>query len=160
MELFITIILYLGFIPLIILLFKKKAFDFSEPILPFIWITAIASIYEIFIPNLFRLNASYWFQIYPFLEITGLYFYFFKLFSGRYRLIVNLILVALLLVYSFSFFLWDSETNLKSHSINKSALTICILIGCFNWFKNLFKDMEEESLWKLPDFYFISAVLI
>lgn len=83
MELFVDIALYSGFIPLIILFFKKKAFNFKEPIVPFIWITAIASIYEILNTNVFIVNAAYWFQIYPFLEIIGLYYFFSKVFKEK-----------------------------------------------------------------------------
>lgn len=161
MELFINITLYSGIIPLIILLLKKIAFNFKEPIVPFIWVTAIASAYEILNLGLFEINLSYWFQIYPFLEILGLYFFFFNLFKGKYKLIINLLFIVLLILYCFSFTLWENnETSLQSHSVNKSSITLCVIIGCFIWFRNLVKNMEVENLWKLPDFYFISAILI
>jgi len=161
LELFINITLYSGIIPLIILLLKKIAFNFKEPIVPFIWVTAIASAYEILNLGLFEINLSYWFQIYPFLEILGLYFFFFNLFKGKYKLIINLLFIVLLILYCFSFTLWENnETSLQSHSVNKSSITLCVIIGCFIWFRNLVKNMEVENLWKLPDFYFISAILI
>lgn len=161
MELFINITLYSGIIPLIILLLKKIAFNFKEPIVPFIWVTAIASVYEILNLGFFEINLSYWFQIYPFLEILGLYFFFFNLFKGKYKLIINMLFIVLLILYCFSFTLWENnETSLQSHSVNKSSITLCVIIGCFIWFRNLVKNMEVENLWKSPDFYFISAILI
>lgn len=160
MELFINITLYSGIIPLIILLFKKIAFNFKEPIVPFIWVTAVASLYEILNLELFEINISYWFQIYPFLEILGLYFFFFNIFKGRYKLIINLLLVVLLIIYSCSFLYWNLNMNLQAHSINKSSITLCVIIGCFTWFKNQLKNMEVEKFWNLPNFYFISAIIM
>lgn len=157
MELFVDIILYSGFIPLIILIFKKKALDFKEPIVPFIWITAIASIYEILNTKVFLVNASYWFQIYPLLEIIGLYFFFSKVFKEKHESVIKLFVIILLIIYSSSFLLWNSYINLQSHSLNKSFITLFVLLGCFTWFKNLFKNIEVENLWSLPSFYFISA---
>jgi len=157
LELFVDIILYSGFIPLIILIFKKKALDFKEPIVPFIWITAIASIYEILNTKVFLVNASYWFQIYPLLEIIGLYFFFSKVFKEKHESVIKLFVIILLIIYSSSFLLWNSYINLQSHSLNKSFITLFVLLGCFTWFKNLFKNIEVENLWSLPSFYFISA---
>ena len=156
-------ILYLGIIPLIILLFKKKALDFKEPIVPFIWVTAIASVYEILSPEIFDVISalSYWFQIYPFLEIVGLFFYFSGIFKKKHKTTINLLLFTALVIYCFSFTLWENnETSLQSHSVNKSSITICVLIGCFTWFRNLVKNTEVENLWNLPDFYFMSSILI
>lgn len=157
MELFVDIILFSGFIPLIILVFKKKALDFKEPIVPFIWITAIASIYEILNTKVFLVNAAYWFQIYPLLEIIGLYFFFSKVFKEKHQSIIKLLVIILLIIYSSSFLLWNSYINLQSHSLNKFFITLFVLFGCFTWFKNLFKNIEVENLWSLPNFYFISA---
>lgn len=160
LELFVDIALYSGFIPLIILLFKKKAFNFKEPIVPFIWITAIASIYEILNTNVFIVNAAYWFQIYPFLEIIGLYYFFSKVFKEKHKAVIKLFVIILLIVYSGSFLLWNSYTNLQAHSLNKFFITLFVVLGCFTWLKDLFKNMEIENLWNAPNFYFISAFLI
>lgn len=160
MELFVDITLYSGFIPLIILIFNKKSFDFTEPIVPFIWITAIASIYEILNIKVFLLNAAYWFQIYPLLEIVGLYYFFSKVFKEKHKSVIKLFVIILLIIYSGSFLLWNSYINLQSHSLNKSFITLFVLLGCFTWFKDLFKNIEVENLWSLPNFYFISAFLM
>lgn len=160
MELFAYITVYSGIIPLIVLLLKKIAFNFKEPIVPFIWITAIASIYEIVGTDLLQINTSYWFQIYSFLEIIGLYYFFSKLFKGKYKAIINLLLIALLIIYGISFILWKDNGSLQPHSINSSSLTFAVVLGCVFWFKNLFKDTTEEYLWNTPTFYFIAAVLM
>lgn len=160
MEFFIKITLCSGLIPLIVLLFKNKVFNFKEPIVPLIWITAVASVYELLNTNVYTINASYWFQIYPFLEIVGLYYFFLKLFKGKHKSVINLLLVSVLIIYGFSFIFWDSEMNLQAHSVNKSSITLCILIGCFTWFKDLFKNAVVENIWNRPDYYFIIAIFI
>lgn len=160
MELFVDITLYSGFIPLIILIFNKKSFDFKEPIVPFIWITAIASIYEILNIKVFLINAAYWFQIYPLLEIVGLYYFFSKVFKENHKSVIKLFVIILLIIYSGSFLLWNFYINLQSHSLNKFFITLFVVLGCFTWFKDLFKNIEVENLWSLPNFYFISAFLM
>lgn len=160
MELFENITLYSGIIPLIILLFKKIAFNFKEPIVPFIWITAIASIYEIIGTGFLQINTSYWFQIYSFLEIIGLYYFFSKLSKGKHTVITNLLFIVLLIAYSISFIFWKDNGSLQAHSINSSSITFTVVIGCIFWFKNLFKDITEEYLWNIPTFYFIAAILM
>lgn len=161
MELVIIVTLYSGIIPLIILLFKRIALSFKEPIIPFIWVTAIASVYEIVGTGFMQINTSYWFQIYSFLEIIGLYYFFSKLFKGRYKTVINIFFIFLLAVFCCSLFLWKDNGSLQAHSINKSALTFSVLIACCFWFRDLFKNIEvEENLWNLSTFYFISAVIL
>lgn len=160
METFILIVLLSGIIPLLILFIKKKAFNFSEPILPFIWITAIASVYEIVGTGFLQINISYWFQIYPFLEIIALTYFFLKLFKEKYKLLIYFGLTILLAAYSYSFFLWKDDGSLFSHGLNKTFISIIVILFSTLWFKDLFKTPEEETLWKLPNFYFISAILL
>src|SRR5690606_29513366 len=160
METFILIVLLSGIIPLLILFIKKKAFNFSEPILPFIWITAIASVYEIVGTGFLQINISYWFQIYPFLEIIALTYFFLKLFKEKYKLLIYFGLTILLAAYSYSFFLWKDDGSLFYHGLNKTFISIIVIIFSTLWFKYLFKTLEEETLWKLPNFYFISAILL
>lgn len=160
MEAFINFVLLSGIIPLTIFFVKKKAFDFTQPILPFIWVTAIASLYEIIGTDVLQINTSYWFQIYPFLEISTLYYFFLKLFKGNYRILINLLLIVLLIIYGCSFSLWKDDGSQYSHGLNKTFITITVLICSFLWFKSLFENVSEESLWNLPHFYYISALLL
>jgi len=73
---FLYITLFIGIIPLLILFVKRKAFAFNTPIVPFIWLTALATLYEFIGTGLFQINTAYWFQLYSLLELITLYYFF------------------------------------------------------------------------------------
>lgn len=156
-QIFFYIVLFIGIIPLLVLFLKKRAFDFKEPITPFIWLTAFATLYEFIGTGLLEIKTSYWFQLYSFLEIITLSYLFFKLFQPKYKTAFWVFLVLLLTTYSFSLFFWDENAGLIPKAINEVPLTLFVLTFSFLWFKELFNKMEIQSPWQDTDFYFVSG---
>lgn len=154
---FAYVALFIGIIPLLILFLKKRVFDFKEPIIPFVWLTALATLYEFIGTVLLQIKTSYWFQVYSFLEIVTLSYFFFKLFQPKYKTAFRVFLVLLLTTYGFSFFFWDENAGLIPKAINKIPLTFFVLSFSFLWFKELFKKMEIQNPWQNTDFYFVSG---
>lgn len=154
---FAYVALFIGIIPLLILFLKKRVFDFKEPIIPFVWLTALATLYEFIGTVLLQIKTSYWFQVYSFLEIVTLSYFFFKLFQPKYKTAFRVFLVLLLTTYGFSFFFWDENAGLIPKAINKIPLTLFVLTFSFLWFKELFKKMEIQNPWQNTDFYFVSG---
>src|SRR5690606_26455997 len=68
-SIFLYTALFAGILPLLVLFPKKRAFNISEPIVPFIWLTTIASLYELIGSIILKINVDYWFQIYSLLEL-------------------------------------------------------------------------------------------
>lgn len=134
-----------------ILFVKKKGFDFKEPITPFIWLTALATLYELIGTRLLKLNTTYWFQLYSLLEFIALYYFFFKLFQPKYKTVFRLFLILLVITYFFSFFFWNENSSLIPKAINKTPVTLFVMVFCFICFKNYLGKTEKQS----SVFYFI-----
>lgn len=137
--------------------FKKRAFTFSDPIVPFVWLTFIASIYESFFSILLEINTAYWFQIYPLFEFLAIYFFFNKLFSPLYQKTFRVFLIVSVFLYCLSFFFWHEDEALISSSINKTVITLFVFYFLFIWFRQLFKKMEIPDLMDSSVFYFITG---
>lgn len=143
-----------------VLFIKKRAFNIRESITPFIWLTAFATLYEFIGTGLLEIKTSYWFQLYSFLEIVTLFYFFFKLFKTKYKTTFGIFLVLLVTTYSFSFFYWNENSGLISNAKNKASITFFVLTFSFLWFKELFKKMEIQNPWQNADFYFVSGFLL
>lgn len=159
-QIFFFIALLIGIIPLLILFFYKKALEFNRAITPFIWLTALATIYEFVGTVLLKINTSYWFQVYSFLEVIILYYFFFRLFQTKYKIAFGVFLILLLITYGFSFFLWSKNSGLITKAINKVPITFFVLTFSFLWFKELFYKMEIQNPWQNANFYFVTGFLL
>lgn len=159
-QVFFYTTLFIGIIPLSIVFLKKRPFDFKEPITPFIWLTAFATLYEFIGTGLLEIKTPYWFQLYSFLELVTLFYFFFKLFKTRYKTIFGIFLVLLVITYSFSFFFWNENSSLIPKAINKTPLTLFVLTFSFLWVKELFEKMEIQNPWQNPDFHFVSGLFV
>ena len=159
----------MGVIPLSILFIRRKAFSWNHPIVPFIWLTGIASVYEFIVSYWLEINTSYWFQLYALLSFLALYHFFSKLLKPHPKTNISWFLILFLIVYATSFFFWDDTGKLISSAINRAYITIFIIIFTVIWFKNLFDKLQNytlfdkieiPNLWQSEVFYFISGVFI
>lgn len=152
--------LFIGVVPFLVLTYKNKVFDFKQPIVPFIWVTAIATLYEFIGTVLLQINTAYWFQFYSLLELGSLYYFFYKLIKPQYKRWYQIFLILFILVYIFSFFYWGEYNALVSKTINKTLMTLFVFLSSFLWIKKLFEKMHIPILWKNAEFYFISGLII
>lgn len=159
----------MGLIPLSILFIKNKAFAWNHPIVPFIWLTSLASVYEFIGSYLLEIETSYWFQLYALLSFLALYHFFSRLLKPHFKTIINWFLILFLIVYATSFFFWDDTGMSISSPINRAFITIYIIIFTVIWFKNLFDKLQNydlfgkidiPNLWQSEVFYFISGIFI
>lgn len=157
---FLYTALFAGILPLSVLFFKKRAFVFKEPIIPFIWLTFIAALYEgIGIITSLKVGQNYWNQIYSLLEILAVFYFYFKLFQPRFKMIFLLFFVLLLLIHIISFY-WIDNSSLIAVAVNTTPLTFLVLLGSFWWVRDLFRSDEIQNLLQNPVFYFVSAFYI
>lgn len=150
--------LFIGIIPLLIVLAQKRALNFIEPIIPFIWLTAVATLYEFFGSVMLKINTSYWWQLYSLLEFITLYYFFYKLFGSSYKKTFILFVILLSVTYIISCVFWGEQ--FISTAINRIPLTLFVFTFSFKWFKELFKKMEIINPWQKANFYFVSGLSI
>lgn len=140
-----------------VLFFKKRAFDFKEPITPFIWLTAVATLYEFIGTVLLKINTTYWSQLYSLLEFLALFYFFFKLFKPSYKNLFRIFLILLLIAYCTSFFFWTDKNSFITRAINKVPVTLFVLTFSFFWVRQLFHKMRISDPLQNPGFYFVSG---
>lgn len=133
---------------------------FKEPIVPFIWLTAIATLYELIGTLTLKIPIDYWFQFYSLLEFLTIYYFFYKLFKFTFKKTLKLFLALLVSVYVISLFFLDSNNILISEAINRIPITIFSFTFSFIWFKKLFQKMEIENPLDNSTFYFVSGLAI
>lgn len=168
-----TIVFYtallIGFLPLLLLFLKRKSFDRNHPVVPFIWLTAIATAYELVGTSLLKTNTAYWFQLYPLLSFLSFQYFFSRLLRPFYKTAFRASLILFSITYCISFFYWGENNKLISSAINRSFITIFILTFSLIWFKklfdkldtsNLFEKVDIPNLWQSDLFYFISGIVI
>lgn len=155
-----SILLLTGILPLFLIFLKKKAFDFKQPIVPLLWLTAIATLYELIGTVILKVNATYWFQLYSLLVFCTLYHFFFKLLNRKYKNAFVFFIIGFVATYGTSFFFFDKENVFISTAINEPFITIFVLVFSFLWFRQLFEKVNIPNLWKHPSFYFISGLMI
>lgn len=160
-QVFLYIALFIGIVPFLVLIYKNKVFDFKQPIVPFIWVTAIATLYEYIGTILLQIDTAYWLQFYTLLEFGSLYYFFYRLLIHWYKELYKVFSILFVLIYGLSFFYWIEYGNiLVPNAITNTFLTLFVFIFSFLWVKKLFEKMHIPNLWKNAEFYFISGFVI
>lgn len=152
--------LFIGLCPLLILLYKRKATLFSHPFVPFLVLTAVATVYEYVGSIVLKINTAYWSQVYSLLEILALYYFFYQLFKATHKKTLWSFFILMLAVYLTTLINYTTVDKWLYKSINTVPITVFVLYFSFMWIKNLFQKMEVEHLHKHPDFYFVSGIAI
>ena len=156
---FLYTALFAGILPLSVLFSKKRAFAFKEPIIPFIWITFIATLYELLGSLILKINIDYWYQAYSLVEFLTVFYFYFKLFQPRFKTVFWLFFALLVVIYGISFYCWV-ESSFIALAINTIPLTFLVLFFSFRWVIDLFKSDEIQNLWENPVFYFVAGFYI
>lgn len=150
----------MGVVPLLVLFYKKRAFDKKHPVVPLIWLTALASLYEYIGSIVLQINTNYWFQIYSFLELTAVYYFFYRLLGDSYTRYRTVFLILFVLSYAVSFMYWSPSDKFISLAVNKSAITVFVIMSVFLWFRHISEKGEIMNLWKYDNFYFVFGLLM
>lgn len=157
---FLYIALFAGILPLLVLFSKKRAIAFKESITPFIWLTFIATLYELVGSIILKINIDYWYQVYSLLEFLTVFYFYFKLFQPRFKTIFYFFIFFWTVIYGISFYCWVEYSSFIALAINTIPLTFFVLFFSLRWVRDLFKSDEIQNLWQNPTFYFVAAFYI
>ncbi|MGO4875020.1 hypothetical protein ACEN2P_00330 [Pedobacter psychrotolerans] len=136
------------------MLVEKKTFlSAIKGIVPFLYLTAFASLYECVGTVMLQINTSYWFQIYTLLEFAAIYFYYFQLLGKHYKSSFIISVIVWIIFYGISFFFWDKDHKALSLAINSFSISLFVFFFSFCYFKDLL-DATNIVLWKKPSFFY------
>ena len=130
-----------------------------KPIIPFITLTFVSSLYELFGSLIFGWNVSYWFVFFEILAFLCIYYFYFEILQKQF---LKLFLLTLFLFLGFCFYL-SLNFIIKDFFIVSSYLntftTLFILFFTIIWFRRLILDASIENLLENSTFYFISGFI-
>jgi hypothetical protein len=146
-------------LPLAIALIGRRHKASLKAIYPFLWLSAVAGVYELIGTTYYGLNFRIWFKIYTILEFISLV-YFFTAVAPKIATLLKWILGIFVLTAMATIWIWVYEGDDKTDSILCALETLVVYLGSIFWFRDLFSGSHVESLWQSPDFYFISGFVL
>lgn len=156
------VIMLLGLVPIFLL--KKYNLKNLKPISPFIWLLFIASLEETS-TVLFLLIAKisiltgYWERIYELAEFLTIFFFFITILKPKHLFFFKISITLYITLYVYLLFIWNIDKCKTTSSYLMLLETMFVIAASFLWFKNCFISLEETTLLKTPNFYFISGFL-
>jgi len=156
---YIYIVLIIGFVPAIISIFKEKS-NSLKAVSPFLWLTAFASLYELIISLLLRLDVSFWLIFYEVISFVFLSFFYIKTFNRQFFKIIFSFYCLIIFGLLFFLFLRDKHNNLELQVYTSPIILIMVLVFTFLWFRKIYLAMEIPILFKESSFYYISAFFL
>ena len=153
-------VLITGLVPLILFLVyrNKKSMTKSLIFLPFLILVFLASIYELVVTAILKVDSSVWFRIYPLLEFFTLTWVFNRLFQGKYRF-WYLSFAGIFTFIWFVFFTDASSSFLQNEGVLNLLVLILVLSSCVIWFNKKIR-FESENIIVDPLFYFWVGLLL
>ena len=150
-----------GLVPfLIFLVFKNNISKKIKAITPFLVLAFISSIYEFVFTILMKWDGSNWFIIYCVISFFVVFYYFSTILKNFNRLLKFLSFSLFLLMLLFLIIGYNSKDYFLICSFIDTYITIFIFVFSLFWFREIFRDLEYESLLSIPDFYFVSGFIL
>lgn len=152
--------IYLGFLPLILFAIVRKRLN-SEAylILPYLILTFLSSGYELIFTYLLDVDSSVWFKIYPFCELLVLIHYFYHLLKGRYKYMYWFFGLLYSVCFAFIAYQGKIDNFMDGDAYLQTVESVFVILAIILWMKYAFINLQEDSLLKYPQFYFISGLL-
>lgn len=157
----IYFVIIFGVSPLLyFLVYRKQDIRTLKPILPFIILTFIASIYEFLGTLTFGWNVSNWFIIYNILSFLAINYFYHNLIQTKFQVFNNLFLLAFILLCYILFVNYQIKDFLIISTYFKGFITLFVLLFSVLWFVKIFQEVYVDDLLKNSIFYFISGFIL
>lgn len=124
------------------------------------WLTAFASLYEVVGTGVFKINATYWFQLYGLLFFVALFYFLYNILNQQPKKLIAFFAGGFILIFGISLFFFDKNNGFVSTAINEVFMFIFILVFTILWIQQLFEKLHVPNLWNNADFYFIVGFLL
>ena len=151
-----------GLLPLFFYLLKKSRRPRSvlPQVEPLLWLLTVATVYEFVGTKCFRINSDYWFRAYLLLEFGCLWYFFSRLFKGKFRGLFYDFLCGYLLYFVYLLRFWGKAKGLQTDAYLSVVEFFFVFALSILWFRQVFLNLEVASLAKSQGFYFISSFIV
>jgi hypothetical protein len=161
MQTITYIALFQSFLPLLYYWFsKKKITQDSKPIVPFIYLCFIASLYELTFTFVLKIGATVWFYVYDFLAFFTIQYFFYYVLNKKIKRIVWVSSFLFVLMFLYFVFHHTIEKHLNYIAYLGVFTTVLIIFYTIKWFKKDFMETEFVSLTQNSNLYFISGFML
>lgn len=162
-EIALYVTLAFGILPLAIFYGSKKAAfsDRAKAFLPYLYLTALASIYEMLGSVAAGIDVTWWLMAYALLEFASLSYFFLKVLPHRLRWILILLGVIFLAEYVAFLSFGEADKQLLINGILICTTFCLVATGVLYYFIQRFKDLQSGNA--IPDwtvFCFMSGTLL
>lgn len=159
-EAVLYVTLAAGLLPCILFHIKQgKAKGKAKPILPFLWLTAFASVYETLGSLILQWDTSYWFRIYDLLEFCAIFYFLYRLLDGLWKKGFYIFPVCYALLYIGCLLLWDDLNELQAKAMFSTILVTFICTGVFTWLATRLRGIKEILSTATPVLIFTLSIL-
>lgn len=153
----------LGLFPIVTFYIKGKVgfSDTARSFTPFLYLTAISSIYEFFGSLVAGFDVAIWFRIYGLLEFSALFYFFYHTLPRKMRWALYSLATVFFVEYTSFIFFFDTSEQLWTDGILNCTTFSLIIVGVLYYFIKRFKALQDryvESDW--PVFYFTGSLLL
>jgi hypothetical protein len=157
----IYFVIIFGLSPLLyFLVYRKQDIVTLKPILPFIILTFISSLYEFFGTLTFGWNVSNWFIIYNIFSFLAINYFYHNLIQTKFQVLNNLFLLSFLLLCFILFVNYQIKDFLIISTYFKGFITLFVLLFSVLWFVKIFQEVYIDNLLKNSSFYFVSGFIL
>jgi hypothetical protein len=162
-ELTIYFALLLGLIPIAFFYVKgrNKFPSQAKAFLPFLYLTAIASLYEFFGTNVAGLDVAIWFRIYGLLEFLALLYFFCGVLPVRIHRVLYSLAIIFALEFIFFLFFGDMNEELLIDSILNCTTYSLVITGVMYYFVKRFDMLHfQRAVLDWAVFCFMAGTLL
>lgn len=152
----IIVACFLGILPILYYLYYKTKFkqDIS-PIVPFLWLTLIGTLYEIIVSIGMQIPAKYWFKIYLLLEFLFLLYLFRSILQKKYTLTALFFTLIFAGIFSYAIYNFHVLYGLKTDGYISMVTTLFFYTLFFLWSKENYSEQKNMSALRIFLFSFL-----
>ena len=150
-----------GMIPILVLK-RKGVVTTAETryIEPFLWLIVISNIYEVICTRILYINSAAWFRLYLILEFLVVAHYFYRLLGRRCTAFFVSAAAVFIIAFIILGIYWKTIDSFMGDAVLSVIEIIFVYVCSIMWFKDIFINVEEDSLLQSPSFFFVSGFVI
>ncbi len=139
---------------------NRHRFDFEmKAIEPYMWLTALAGIYEVVVTKWLFVDSTAWFRIFSLLEVSTLLYFFNRIVSG-FRPFFWISLLVYMSAFTYMLIKFEEFDIQDADQVLVLITTLIVYVYGIGWFRQKFMHPKDESLLQSGTFYIISGLLI
>lgn len=147
-------------VPIVLLMSKGESIPVQKhPIGPYMWITALASVYELIFTIYLKLATVYWFQLFSFLEFLTLAYFYKRCLKGRYKKWLWFLLLSMVFLMLLSILIWGKDNEWIVWSLSRIPIAVMVVLFSLLWFIETLARKSVFEWRKSSEFLFMFGFL-